>query len=367
MGTKQQIIAETEAFVFELFKRKLPENLVYHTFSHSESVAATAKKLAKELQLSDDSIEIATVAAWLHDVGYTEVYKGHEEVSAKIAADFLRTRSYPEDRIEMVVGCIRATKIPQTPYNILEEIVADADLAGLGKKSFFEQNELIRIEWERAQDRSYSDEQWLALNIDLLTRHRFFTRPAQEWFEEQQSVNLRKQYKKKQQVIAELLPEPLPTLASQTISVSTSTNSLTQVLSTRLKQLQRVCSSLDQRAQSLMIISLVGMLIAFLSTRNRFMLFAEQLPFMLLSIGFVIAMVFSWLAVRLFVSPVHPILDENDATDDAVVEDRIALEVLQLQQSINRKQRYLQIAYGVLLCVASISLVLYLLGQLRSP
>ncbi len=364
MGTKQHIIAETEAFVFELFKRKLPENLVYHTFSHSESVAATAKKLAKEMQLSDDSIEIATVAAWLHDVGYTEIYKGHEEVSVRIAADFLLTRSYPEDRIEMVVGCIRATKIPQTPYNILEEIVADADLAGLGKKSFFEQNELIRIEWERSQDRYYTDEQWVALNIDLLTHHRFFTRAAQEWFEEQQSVNLRKQYKKQQRSIIESLPEPVATNASPIITVNASTSSLTQLLSTRLKRLQQVCSSLDQRAQSLMIISIVVLLLTFLSTRNRFMPFVEQLPFILLSIGFVIAMVFAWLAIRLYVLPVHSIPEHNDAADDVLIEDSIAFEVLQLQQTVNKKQHYLQIAYLILICVASISLITYLLGRM---
>ncbi len=364
MGTKQHIIAETEAFVFELFKHKLPDNLVYHTFSHSQSVAATAKKLAKQMQLSDESIEIVTVAAWLHDVGYTEIYKGHEEVSVSIAADFLHTRSYPEDRIEMVLGCILATKIPQTPNNILEEIVADADLSGLGKKSFFEQNELIRIEWERSQDRFYSDGQWLVLNLDLLTRHRFFTRAAQELFEEQQSINLRKQYKKQQRPIIEPHSEIDAQVDSSLLRVSASTHSLTHILSTRLKQLQQVCSSLDQRAQSLMLISIIVLLIMFLSTRNRFIPFAEQLPFILLTIGFIIATLFSWLAIKLYVSPVGSIPEYSDPDDDTLIEDSIALEILQLQQIIQKKQSRLQIAYLIVLGAAVLSLILYFFQML---
>ncbi len=200
MAVHPTIIAETERFVFDLLKREQRDGYVYHTFSHSERVAGTARRLATALELGEEGIEIVTLAAWLHDVGYIEIYKGHEEVSIRIATEFLRSKQYPEDKIQLISGCISATKVPQKPNNVLEEIVADADLAGLGRKSFFEQSELLRIEWDRALGKNYTDEEWISQNIDLLSSHHFFTAVAKEHYEEQQGDNLRKLYKRKQKL-----------------------------------------------------------------------------------------------------------------------------------------------------------------------
>jgi predicted metal-dependent HD superfamily phosphohydrolase len=201
MGAHPTIIAETERFVFDLLKREQREGHVYHTVAHSEAVANTARRLAKALELGEEGIEIVTLAGWLHDVGYTEIYYGHEEVSIRIATEFLHSKQYPDDKIQLICGCIAATKVPQQPKNILEEIVADADLAGLARKSFFEQSELLRIEWDRALAKKYTDEEWIDQNIDLLSSHRFFTRVATELYEEQQAANLRKLYKRKQRLV----------------------------------------------------------------------------------------------------------------------------------------------------------------------
>jgi len=234
MAVHPTIIAETERFVFDLLKREQREGYVYHTFAHSETVATTARKLAKALELGEEAIEIVTLAAWLHDIGYIELYKGHEEVSIRLATDFLRSKQYPEDKIHFIAGCIAATKVPQQPKNILEEIVADADLAGLGRKSFFEQSELLRIEWDRALGRSYTDKEWIDQNIDLLSTHHFFTRAAKELYEEQQAGNLRKLYKRKQKLNPSELPEA-PTAAAPARPVQPSSagfyvllNSITQ-------------------------------------------------------------------------------------------------------------------------------------------
>ncbi len=198
MENRSGIIAETEQFVFDLFKQQLPEGLVYHTFSHSKTVADTAAELAARTELGEDGIEVVTLAALLHDTGYTELYNGHEEISIRIAREYLERKRYSEERIELIAGCIRATKVPQAPKNILEEIVADADLASLGRKLFFKQSQLLRIEWERFLHKQYSDEEWNELSIDLLTRHTFHTKVAQQVFADQQHTNLRKLYKLRQ-------------------------------------------------------------------------------------------------------------------------------------------------------------------------
>src|SRR4029079_7986026 len=86
--------------------------------------------------------------------------------------------------------CIRATLMPQEPHNMLEEVVADADLSGLGRKSFFDKSELLHIESEKALGITYSDHEWAQKNLDLMTAHNFFTRYAQETYTSQQTENI---------------------------------------------------------------------------------------------------------------------------------------------------------------------------------
>ena len=68
------------------------------------------------------------VAVLYHDLGFTRVYKNHEEVGIEIAqAGITRVRFYRKE-IDIIAGMIMATKIPQNPKTQLERIIADADL-----------------------------------------------------------------------------------------------------------------------------------------------------------------------------------------------------------------------------------------------
>jgi predicted metal-dependent HD superfamily phosphohydrolase len=148
------------------------------------------------MKLGEEGIEVVMLAAWFHDTGYTEKYRGHEEISVRIATEFLRGQQYPEEKIRLLTGCIRATKIPQQPHNLLEEIVADADLSGLGRKSFFAKSELLHHEWEKAFETRYSDEEWARQNLDLLREHRYFTPYASGKYNDTQAENIRRLSKK---------------------------------------------------------------------------------------------------------------------------------------------------------------------------
>ena len=202
MPEQTDIIKRASQYVFDLFKERLPEYLVYHTHSHSEMVAETARKIGKGMKLGEEGVEVVALAGWMHDLGYTEMYRGHEEISMKLATEFLESEGYPQEKIELVRGCIRATIVPQQPQNLLEEIVADADLSGLGRRSFFEKSELLRIEWEKSLGRIYTDEEWAAQNLDFLTGHRYFTRFAQEEYQRQREENIRLLHKKIRKTIS---------------------------------------------------------------------------------------------------------------------------------------------------------------------
>jgi len=190
------IVAKASEFVAKLFKDRLPDHLPFHTLDHTKTVADTARKIGKGMKLGEEGIEVVELAAWLHDVGYTEMYRGHEEVSVRIATEFLKGENYPDEKLDLIVSCIRATKIPQQPQNLLEQVVADADLAGFGRKSFFEQSEMLHTEWVKALGKTFTDAEWAQQNLELLTAHRYFTPYAQETFSEQKAENIRILYKK---------------------------------------------------------------------------------------------------------------------------------------------------------------------------
>ena len=69
---------------------------------------------------------------------------------------------------------IMATKIPQTPKNYLEEILADADLDYLGRDDFFTINDKLYNE-VFVLGMVADKEDWYRINIAFMENHCYFT------------------------------------------------------------------------------------------------------------------------------------------------------------------------------------------------
>lgn len=188
--SSKKIAKQTARFVLDLFKASLPNTLIYHNYIHTREVVAAAREIAKGMKLNGDDTEIVTVAAWLHDVGYTEVYNGHEEKGAEIARLFLGDQGYPQEKIDAVAGCILATRIPQHPANLLEEIICDADLAHVAKENFVAHGDVLRLEWKMALGTVYTDLEWVSRNVEFITNTPFHTKYARIEYNELRLKNL---------------------------------------------------------------------------------------------------------------------------------------------------------------------------------
>ncbi len=84
-----------------------------------------------------------------------------------------------KEEIDLVNGMIRATKVPQVPKNLYEEIVADADLDYLGRTDYDVLSEGLYREFQYYKVVN-NQEQWLDLQILFLQNHKFHTPFAQE-------------------------------------------------------------------------------------------------------------------------------------------------------------------------------------------
>lgn len=184
----------------------LSADLVYHDERHTRDVVAGVLEIGAGAGLGPVEMEIVTIAAWLHDVGYIEVYKGHEERGGEMAQRFLRENGYPEERIARVVGCILATRMPQRPMGLIEEVICDADLAHLARRSFREKNERLREEWRLVFGKVFTDPGWVRHTIQFFADTGYHTEYARRALAEGRRENLAMQERELRALEAEAAP-----------------------------------------------------------------------------------------------------------------------------------------------------------------
>ena len=166
--------ASMQDFVISLLKNNIPSEYTYHNYEHTLYVQQKVKDLAAQLHIAAHETMLLDTAALWHDTGYINVYQGHEEESCRLATQQLPGYGFNAGDIEAICGMIMATKVPQKPMNLLQEIIADADLAYLGTNEvaaiaenlFLEMQflspELTRAEWNKKQ-------------VSFLENHQYFT------------------------------------------------------------------------------------------------------------------------------------------------------------------------------------------------
>jgi predicted metal-dependent HD superfamily phosphohydrolase len=187
----------------------LPETMVYHNLQHTREVVESVREIGTHSNLSNDQLEIALLAAWFHDTGFSRSADRHEEASKDIAAGFLRDSGYPEDRIEQVLGCIDATRAHSTPSGTLESVLVDADYAHLAQKSYFDKMLLLRKERQLVSGIEEIDEDWNQENLKFLRKHDYHTEYGKTVLTPKLQKNIQKQSKiiKKLQQKADLALE----------------------------------------------------------------------------------------------------------------------------------------------------------------
>jgi uncharacterized protein len=168
---------QAETFILAKLKKELPNSLYYHSIHHVMDVLKAAIEYAKLENLSEDDITILKTAVLFHDAGFTVDTKNHEEIGCGIVRETLPQFGYSSEAIETICGMIMATKIPQNPQNLLEEIICDADLDYLGRDDFWEIGNNLYKELEIYGILS-DEKDWNRLQLKFLSSHNYFTNSA---------------------------------------------------------------------------------------------------------------------------------------------------------------------------------------------
>jgi predicted metal-dependent HD superfamily phosphohydrolase len=186
------LLENTKKFVESMLEKQLPAQYKYHNLQHTQEVVAAAQLIATKSHLLDEDQEIVLVAAWLHDAGYCRRYDNHEEESIRLARSFLEEQRMDTPKIEKVLGCIRATRYPQQPHNLLEEVVCDADMYHITLDDYFERAEQLRQELTNVKNKDISRGEWIATNREFMKSHLFFTPYGKTEMEAAKEKNIKK-------------------------------------------------------------------------------------------------------------------------------------------------------------------------------
>lgn len=168
---------EVEQFMLNKLQSELPQHLSYHSVSHVKDVMEAAMYISGQEGVGPDDKMLLKTAALFHDSGFLFGAQEHERKSCEIAMQYLPEYGYTAEQIEKICGMIMATKIPQSPQNHLEEILADADLDYLGRDDFFTIGNRLFDELSMFGIVT-SERDWNALQKRFLEAHHYFTATA---------------------------------------------------------------------------------------------------------------------------------------------------------------------------------------------
>jgi predicted metal-dependent HD superfamily phosphohydrolase len=174
----------------EQLEQKLPVIYTYHSLKHTrDEVVGMAERLA--IFEGIDGVEriLLITGAYFHDIGFTQQRVNHEMVGVDYVNRVLPQFGYTSDQLKVISGIIMATRIPQTPHNLLEEIVADADLDSLGRVDFWNRSLALRSEMAML-GQYFTDQEWCERQRGFLRLHHYFTASAKRLRDEQKQANI---------------------------------------------------------------------------------------------------------------------------------------------------------------------------------
>jgi predicted metal-dependent HD superfamily phosphohydrolase len=193
------IYKRVATYVTALFEQNPHPNLLFHTIAHTKGVVARTEEIAAHYQLKEADTLAVYIAAWFHDTGHLFVeMERHEEKSIELMREFMaQDEDHRHDIVEVIAGCIVATKMPHGPRNLLQEILCDADTYHFGTADFKATNKLVKKELIL---RGYATvtRDWLANTITMLEEHKYFTSYCQVLLNEGKHSNIERLKKKKQ-------------------------------------------------------------------------------------------------------------------------------------------------------------------------
>ncbi len=235
MTSTEQLLQETETYVKEYFDKHISAEYVFHDFEHTVQTVAAARTIGEGFQLDEHDMLLLNLATWFHDTGYAEGPKDHEERSCHIVSLFLQGKIADAD-LETIQALIRATKVPQKPQTVLEQIICDADLSHLGMETYWDRTGKYRQELILARKTVMSEQDWVDFELNFMLNHNYHTAVANDLFNKRKAKHIQQLLKQKRR----LNPEQAATMEELSLlDDKDKKNDITKILKESEKELKQ--------------------------------------------------------------------------------------------------------------------------------
>lgn len=164
-----------KSFIINELRQDLSPLLHYHGLHHTLDVLRMSTHICEQEGVRGYDLTLVKTAALYHDAGFLKnVHNGHELEGCLIVKKHLPDFGYSEAALETICSMIMATKIPQSPKNLLEKIICDADLDYLGRQDFYQIGNTL-FEELQAYKLIGDIESWNKVQVSFLASHHFHT------------------------------------------------------------------------------------------------------------------------------------------------------------------------------------------------
>ncbi|SFS73019.1 Pycsar system effector family protein [Sphingobacterium wenxiniae] len=198
------LLGKAKQYALAFIQKNKTQDYCFHDTAHTDDVVKAVEEMAEHYNLSEEDHFVVMCAAYFHDLGYcTGGAAKHEERGADFAESFLTQENVENSIAEKVKGCILATHTPQSPSNLLEEIVCDADLFHLGGDAFETRNKLMHKEAEQIAKFKIAKNVWRGLTIELLKNHHYHTEYAKNKLDKGKQMHIESLEKQQQKKLAQ--------------------------------------------------------------------------------------------------------------------------------------------------------------------
>lgn len=165
--------------ILDRLARGLDPSLFYHSIAHTKDVMQSAERLGGNCGLNESELELLKVAAAFHDSGFLLGYANHEKKGCELVQDLCPGFGYSAEEVNIICDMIMATKIPQSPESLLQQVLCDADLDYLGREDFGPISRSLFKEFLH-YDVVKNEAEWMRLQVSFFEAHQYWTSCANE-------------------------------------------------------------------------------------------------------------------------------------------------------------------------------------------
>ncbi len=141
---------------------------------HTLDALKTCDLYLRHIKINSHDARLLRLGILFHDIGFTVSNEEHEYKGSIIARDLLTQFGFKTKDIDVIVGLILSTKIPQSPKTLLENMICDIDLDYLGRSDFYEISESLYEELQVTIGLKNKND-WNKIQVKFLEAHKYHT------------------------------------------------------------------------------------------------------------------------------------------------------------------------------------------------